>query len=129
MQSYARIFETIRLYKLCKKHSTHCTILITGGGPQKNGLAEATVYNQKLLKLDIERHDVKLETQSFNAFQNAHFTSSIIKNIKGRNVILVSSAYHLKRSQLYFQHFGHKTLTSRSDYIHPYCRLFKKIFS
>nr|WP_240535985.1 YdcF family protein [Candidatus Liberibacter solanacearum] len=73
-------------------------MLITGRDPQKNGLAEETVYSQKLLKLDIERHDIKLETQSFNAFQNAQFTSSIIKNIKGRNVILVSSAYHLKRS-------------------------------
>nr|WP_244391998.1 YdcF family protein [Candidatus Liberibacter solanacearum] len=116
----------MRLYKLCKKHSTHCTILITGRDPQKNGLAEATVYSQKLLKLDVERDDIKLETQSFNTFQNAQFTSS---NIKGRNVMLVSSAYHLKRSQLYFQYFGIKTLTSRSDYINRYYRLFKKIFS
>ncbi|ACT57423.2 hypothetical protein B2I23_04225 [Candidatus Liberibacter asiaticus] len=119
-QSYSRIFETMRLYKSCKQHSMHCTIIISGGDPQKHGLAESIVYNNKLLESGVERDDIKLETQSLDTFQNAQFSSSMIKNMQGKNIILVSSAYHLKRSQLYFQHFGINTKASCSDYLNAY---------
>ncbi|WP_244464391.1 YdcF family protein [Candidatus Liberibacter africanus] len=107
----------MRLYKSCKKHSTHCTILISGGDPQKHGLPESIVYSNKLLENGVEENDIKLDTQSFNTFQNAQFSSKMIKDMHVEKIVLVSSAYHLKRSQLYFQYLGIHTEASRSDYV------------
>ncbi|EMS36046.1 YdcF family protein [Candidatus Liberibacter americanus] len=120
-QSYSRIFETIRLYRLCKQNRKNCTIIISGGDPQKHGISEADVYGEKLLEVGIDKKDIKLETKSLNTFQNAKLSLPIIKSIMGdkskTNIILVSSAYHLQRSQLYFKNLGINTIASRADYI------------
>ncbi|MEG8098855.1 YdcF family protein [Candidatus Liberibacter brunswickensis] len=115
--SYSRIFETLRLYNSCKKHSKHCKIIISGGDPQKHGLSESIVYSNKLLEMNVDIKDIINETKSLNTFQNAQFSSKIIKEMNGKNIIIVSSAYHLKRSKLYFQYLGINTKTSCSDYI------------
>ncbi|MBY7649887.1 MAG: YdcF family protein [Candidatus Liberibacter europaeus] len=132
-QSYSRIFETMRLYKLCKQNLKNCTIIISGGDPQNYSISEAVVYGKKLLESGIEQKDIKLETESFNTFQNAKLSLSIVKSIMKKksdtNIILVSSAYHLKRSQLYFNHFGIKTIASRSDYINVHYRIIPSIFN
>ncbi|WP_310649488.1 YdcF family protein [Candidatus Liberibacter sp.] len=121
-QSYSRIFETVRLYDACKKAGeNHCTIVISGGDPQKHGVPESIVYSRKLIEIGINPDDIKLERKSLNTLQNAKLTSPIINTIiekqNNRNIILVSSAYHLRRSQLYFKYSKIKTIASPADYI------------
>ncbi|MBL0849114.1 MAG: YdcF family protein [Candidatus Liberibacter ctenarytainae] len=132
-QAYSRIFETIRLYRLCKQQQKHCTILISGGDPQKHGIEESTIYRDKLLEIGIESIDIKLETHSLNTLQNAQLSSSIISSMFGdklsKNVIIVSSAYHLQRSQLYFKRFGIDTIASRADYITAHYSIIPSAFN
>lgn len=116
--SYSRMYETARLYMDCVKHHK-CTIIISGGDPLKTGKSEAVVYRDALLALGINNSDIKLESNSMNTYQNAKFTSSLLKKEAFEQVILVTSDIHLRRSLLYFSHFGVKAKPALADYLQP----------
>jgi uncharacterized SAM-binding protein YcdF (DUF218 family) len=52
------------------------------------------------------------EDKSLSTYQNASFTSKLFKklNLK-KEIFLVTSAYHMKRSYYLFKHFGFKIIT------------------
>lgn len=115
--SYSRLLETISLYRECQKTGTNCKIIISGGDAEHNGIPEANVYASKLNLLGIAQADILLESKSMNTWQNAQFTNELIKKYKIEYVTLVSSGIHLRRSVLYFNHFGINTVPVRSDYL------------
>lgn len=116
--SYARIIETVALYDDCRRSTAACQIIITGADASRNGSAEATVYQQVLLRVGVNAADVTLEPDSMNTWQNAQFTCAILKDQGPDRVVLVSSGFHLQRSTLYFAHFGIATTPSRADHLH-----------
>ncbi len=52
-----------------------------------------------------------------NTWQNAQFTTALIKTKSYNIVVLVTSGLHMQRSALYFSHFGVKTIPARADYM------------
>ncbi|MDX7986176.1 YdcF family protein [Xenorhabdus sp. 12] len=115
--SYARIVEAAELYNDCRKTKADCKIIVSGGDANHTGSPEATVYRSSLLKLGIDAADVFLESNSMNTWQNAQFTSSVLRRYNPDRVLLVSSGIHLRRSVLYFAHFGVAALPVRADYL------------
>ncbi|NQY22114.1 MAG: YdcF family protein [Campylobacteraceae bacterium] len=115
--SYGRIYETVRLYNNCIKYSDKCNIIVSGGDAFKNGESEATVYKKHLIDIGVNKKNIIEESKSMNTWQNAQFTSKIIKSALYDRVVLVSSGIHIKRSELYFSHFGISTIPIRSDYM------------
>lgn len=115
--SYGRISETARLYNDCIKNSAKCNIIISGGDAFKNGSSEAEVYKKYLEDLGVTPNNIIEESKSMNTWQNAQFTSRIIKDTLYDRVVLVTSGIHLKRSELYFSHFGINVIPVRSDYM------------
>ena len=115
--AYARITETARLYNDCRKSATECKIIVSGGNSTHNGLPEATVYRNYLLKIGIDATEIILESDSMNTFQNAEFTGAILEYYGADRVVLVSSGIHLSRSALYFAHFGVFATPVRADYL------------
>lgn len=91
--------------------------MITGGDPLQNGLSEAEVYKKELLALGMKDTDIETETQSRNTFENAKFTSAILKQHNYDQIVLVTSAFHLKRSLLYFNFFDISAVPVFSDYL------------
>lgn len=115
--SYGRISETASQYKDCAKAQTLCKVIISGGDVQDNGITESEVYQQQLLRLGVSRNDIIQEPKSVNTWKNAELTSNILKNKQITTTILVSSGLHIRRSTLYFNHFGLNVVPVRSDYM------------
>ena len=52
------------------------------------------------------------EDKSLTTYQNASFTSKLFEKLKlKKEIFLVTSAYHMKRSYYLFKHFGFKIIT------------------
>ncbi len=115
--AYSRIYETARLYFLCKKTNAQCNIIISGGDALSTGESEASVYQTALNALGIENSNIILEKNSMNTYQNAEFTSAILKKENADAVFLVTSGIHMKRALLYFSNFGMHPTPAVSDYI------------
>ena len=115
--AYGRIVKTLEVYRACKQKNPGCTVLVTGGDPQHHGAAEATVYGSLLRQLGVDPADVLLEDRSMNTWQNAQFTATLLKSHPADQVFLVTSGYHLRRSELYFGHFGIHGRPVRADTI------------
>ncbi|WP_192888831.1 YdcF family protein [Vibrio bathopelagicus] len=115
--SFGRISETASQYKDCAKAQTTCKVIISGGDAQNNGVTEAEVYEQQLLRLGVPMADIIQEPNSVNTWKNAQLTSDLMKHHKFDNIVLVSSGLHIRRSELYFNHFGLDVIPVRADYM------------
>lgn len=115
--SYARIVEAAGLYNDCRKTQADCKIVVSGGDAHHAGSPEAVVYRSALIRLGIDASDVLSESDSMNTWQNAQFTSAVLQRYRADRVLLVSSGIHLRRSVLYFAHFGVAAIPVRADYL------------
>jgi uncharacterized SAM-binding protein YcdF (DUF218 family) len=102
----ARIVRIAELYTSCKKRATRCTVILSGGDPQHHGATEAATYARDALALGIAPADLLLEDQSRTTYENAKFTSSILRSRRDDAVVLVTSSYQMRRALLDFAHFG-----------------------
>lgn len=118
MFSYPRIVEAARLYRECRKASADCAILVSGGDAQRHGMPEASVYRAALIGVGIPAGDILEESNSMNTWQNAQFSSQLLRSRGADRVLLVSSGIHLRRSLMYFAHFGIDAVPQRADYLH-----------
>ncbi len=110
-----RLLETVELYRACKSAGADCKVFVTGGDVQSHGVSEAETYQHSLLAAGLPAADVQVETRSQSTWQNAQFTKPMLDGYGAQQILLVSSATHLKRSLLYFAHFGIKPLPMRGD--------------
>lgn len=101
-----RILRAAQLYHDCKEGGHECRLLVSGGDSQGHGEAEATVYGRSLRALGIPEPDLLLETRSLSTWQNAQFSRPILVEQAPQRVVMVTSGVHLRRSMLYFSHFG-----------------------
>lgn len=53
-----------------------------------------------------------------NTWQNAQFTAEILAGQQPDRVVLVTSGLHVRRSLIYFSHFGVRAIGVRADYAH-----------
>ena len=112
-----RILRATELYRSCKATGAECKLEVSGGDAMKLGRSEAETYAVTLDRLGVPREDLVLEGNSMNTFQNAQFTRPLLMSFHPDKVVLVSSAVHLKRSLLYFSHFGIRAEPVRGDYV------------
>ncbi|HVZ30189.1 MAG TPA: YdcF family protein, partial [Asticcacaulis sp.] len=100
---YGRVAATANAWRDCQAHGKDCDIIVSGGDPQRHGETEAAVYSRELLTLGVPQSALTLETRSQNTWQNAQYSTGIIP--ADRQIVVVTSGLHLKRSLLYFRYF------------------------
>ena len=115
--AYGRVMKTLELYQACKLKGGRCTIVVTGGDPQHHGASEAAVYSTRLRLLGVDSADILVEGRSLNTWQNAQYTAELLKAHPVQQLFLVTSGVHLRRSLLYFGHFGLHGQPVRADYV------------
>jgi uncharacterized SAM-binding protein YcdF (DUF218 family) len=113
--AYSRMFEAARLYFACKKVADFCRILATGGDPSRTGISEAETLASELQNIGVNKNDLMIEPKSNNTFQNAEFSSAILKAEGFDVTVLVTSGFHMSRSLLYFSQFMEKPIPAPSD--------------
>ena len=105
ISSSTRLTTTIELYKkgIIKK------ILLTGGTfsfDEKN-LSEADKAARFLATLDIPKEDIILERGSLSTYENAVFTKKMVaKEYPNASCLLITSAWHMRRSRACFKKAG-----------------------
>lgn len=112
-----RITHALQLYREGKIKK----ILITGGQGLNpvNPQSEAEVLQRFLLMTGVPSADVMIEDQSKNTHENALFTKAFLteKEINlNQEFILITSAFHIKRSKACFDKVGLQTETFPTDY-------------
>ena len=96
--SATRLLAAVRLY-----HRLHVPVLITGGQVFADSGSEALLARRLLLGLGVSERDIITETESKTTGQNAQFTAKILKERGLSRPLLVTSAFHMKRSVLNFE--------------------------
>jgi uncharacterized SAM-binding protein YcdF (DUF218 family) len=115
--AYGRLVKALELYLQCKQHGGTCTLIVSGGDAAGFGASEAAVYGLVLRNLGVDPADLVLEGRSMNTWQNAQFCAAWLNAHEENRVLLVTSGVHLRRSVLYFAHFGIHPTAVRADYV------------
>ena len=115
--AYGRITEAAMLYNDCRHAGAGCKLLVSGGDPTHMGTSLAASYGAVLRRLGVSSEDLILESRSKTTWQNAQFSRPLLSAIGVQRIWLVSSAFHLQRSLLYFAHFGISATPVRGDYL------------
>ena len=102
-----RIMHTVQLYKegLINK------IVVSGGSGSlltENVPSEAAQIKRVLLISGVPEQDILLEERSRNTYENALYTRELLeeKSIPGKKLLLVTSAFHMRRSLGCFKNAG-----------------------
>ncbi|KRE99554.1 hypothetical protein ASG87_14275 [Frateuria sp. Soil773] len=114
---YGRIARAAMLYRECRQAGASCKLLVSGGDPARLGTPLAVSYGDALRRLGVPDADLILESRSNTTWQNAQFARPLLEALGVSRVWLVSSAFHLRRGELYFRHFGIAATAVRGDYL------------
>lgn len=97
-------------------------ILLSGGQVYEDTGAEAKIAKRVLMSLGVPENKILTETKSINTSQNARFSAEILREQGLSHPILVTSAFHMKRSVLNFAKQGIEVEPFPTDYMvshHP----------
>ena len=101
-----RIEVSAQNYAACKRTAVTCQVIVSGGNPQRHRATEADTYLPYLLRQQVPRADIVLENSSRTTYENARNVSAIVGQSRYDALILVTSAYQMRRALLDFHRFG-----------------------
>lgn len=110
-----RLLHALRLYRAGKAPR----ILLTGGNvfPQP-GLESESYYARGILVLwGVPEAAIVLETDSRNTIQNAEHSARVLERRGWDDVLLVTSASHMRRAVLAFRHAGVAVTPAPTDFL------------
>ena len=99
-ESLRRVVAAVTLYK-----ALHIPVLLTGGtdDPAQSQLSDADAMARTALDLGVPEKDIYIENMSRNTLESARAVKGVIK---GNRIVLVTSAFHMKRSVALFKKQG-----------------------
>jgi uncharacterized SAM-binding protein YcdF (DUF218 family) len=99
-ESLKRVVAAVTLYK-----ALHIPVLLTGGSGDRaqSQLSDADAMARTALDLGVLEKDIRTETMSRNTLESARAVKDMIK---GNRIVLVTSAFHMKRSAALFKKQG-----------------------
>jgi len=95
---FVRIVTAVRLQK-----KLNIPIIVSGGKIFEHRTAEAPIVRRFLVDLGVPASEVIMEDKSRDTYENAKFVREICGTRGYKNPILVTSAYHMKRSIMSFE--------------------------
>lgn len=93
-------------YRLWREHRAPRIILSSGSDyelPNGRRRVEAEDMSQFLLSLGVPKAALHLETRSRNTAENAEFTLKILRALGAKKILLVTSAFHMRRALPFFE--------------------------
>ncbi|MDH5607974.1 MAG: YdcF family protein [Cyclobacteriaceae bacterium] len=109
-----RITEAIRLYKQEKVKK----LLISGGFAlwSDASFTENTSLVRIAIEFGVNPADILIEDKSRNTHENALFTAQILQTQPQSRLVLITSAFHMKRASGCFRHEGLSTINYPVDF-------------
>lgn len=96
----SRMKKAISLYH---QHKTN-TLLISGAGVQ-NDFIEADIMAKYALKKGVKKADILLEKNAQNTYDNMRFAKTICDEHHYKNILVITSRFHLRRSNYFVRKF------------------------
>jgi uncharacterized SAM-binding protein YcdF (DUF218 family) len=107
-----RMWHAARLYHAGKAP----LLLLSGGVTDAEFLPEAEAMQIFLKDLGVPASATLLEGRSLNTRQNAQFTADLLKARGTRQVLLVTSALHMRRAKALFEGVGLQVIPVATDH-------------
>ncbi|MCX7861841.1 MAG: YdcF family protein [Bacteroidales bacterium] len=103
-RSIDRLLQGIKLQKKGKAKK----ILISGGDGSllKSIGKEAEIIKTYLQDIGLDDDCIKIESNSQNTYENAKYSAQILRNDSAKTVLLVTSAFHMRRALACFHKQG-----------------------
>ncbi|MEP4486928.1 MAG: YdcF family protein [Halioglobus sp.] len=106
-----RLLHAVELYKADKAGK-----IIVAGGSRDWEAPEAVLMSQILVAMGVPVEAIIEERRSRNTFENARFTAEILQEENLSSVLLVTSAFHMRRAEAMFRMEGVMLIPSATDY-------------
>jgi len=112
----ARIVTAVRLQK-----RLDLPVIISGGKVYESVSNMAPIVRRFLIDLGVDSRQIMIESRSRDTFENAGYTKAICRRQGFSKPILITSALHLSRAVMLFEHVGLKVIpfpagfTTRTD--------------
>ena len=106
-----RFFHGMRLYRAGK-----APLVMLVGGAARGNQPEAQVMAAMLTEFGIPRSAMLLEDKSRNTRQNGLNAVAIMQQNNIGKILLVTSAYHMRRAQSVFEKLGIEVVPAATDY-------------
>ena len=112
--SSERMTEAILLYK----YNVSDTIIFTGGSGIlfQQDISEAYYAKKFFIDFGIPEKNLLFENKSKNTYENALYTKEILNKMEKNNILLVTSAFHMRRSYGVFAKQGFNVSPYPTDY-------------
>ncbi len=109
--SLERLFVGVKLQK-----ALHLPLVLSGGSgdPTNFEISEADAMARIAAGLGVPRKDIVVERKSRNTIESA---KALKKTLRGKRVILVTSAFHLKRASAMFRAQGFDVIPAPAGYM------------
>lgn len=106
-----RLLHGMRLYRARK-----APYLMLVGGAARGQTPEAVLMAQLLAEFGMSLDNVLLEDESRNTHENGINSSSIMHAHGIKRILLVTSAFHMRRAQAVFEKLGIEVVPAATDY-------------
>jgi uncharacterized SAM-binding protein YcdF (DUF218 family) len=90
-------------------------VLVTGGGAQGQ-VPEASFISDILVTMGVPRDKIRLETRNRVTRDNSRFTSETLAAMGAKSILLVTSAFHMRRAMLVFEPLDIIVWPAATDY-------------
>jgi uncharacterized SAM-binding protein YcdF (DUF218 family) len=109
--SLARLAKGIALYR-----ASHIPLVLMGGNgdTSRSATSDAEAMKNTALALGVPAKSVMTENKSRNTIESARALRQVIK---GKHIVLVTSAYHMKRAAAMFKKNGFDVTPASTDYM------------
>jgi uncharacterized SAM-binding protein YcdF (DUF218 family) len=105
-----------RLHGAYKAHSANKKPIIISAGQVFGRKPESELSRRVLLKWGVAPQYIIVETRSRDTAENAQYAGEICQQKNWRKVVLVTSAYHMKRSVFLFKKYLKEIVPYPTDY-------------
>ena len=90
--------------------------LILSGGTSVSALPEAEIMKSVLVSLGVDKGAIHSEVNSRDTEENAMEVKALCQRLKCKRIILVTSAYHMKRAVMSFKKAGLEVIPYPTDF-------------
>ena len=92
-------------------------LIITSGGYTGTKQSEASVMRDTLITFFAVKNPIMIEDKSRDTDENAKFVAQILLDKHLQHIVLVTSAYHMRRTMMLFRKYGLDPVAAPTDFV------------
>jgi uncharacterized SAM-binding protein YcdF (DUF218 family) len=115
--SYSRIAFAYQLYHRSVQTGQACKIIVSGFRHDRGYISEARLFANALENMSVPSSDIIIEDKSHNTYENAIYTSRILKENHTNTAGIITAGIHMRRAVTMFKSVGITCIPLPSDFV------------